>query len=225
MNPPDDLIGSWSASFASTSTGWDFSAVADGMSEPGPPWDFDVLSQDALAATDAAVDMGTGGGEQLIRLVKGLQARGLDRPAVVATEGWPPNVPVATANLAPYGIPVLVHDADTDERMPFGDESLDLVLNRHEAYSPTEVHRVLRPGGRYLFLEHVRSPDNRAVARMQDVLARPHRIIAAGCHPNRDLEALLDQSSLEVQTLTRGIMPRGVPTVRPLIWGTALAPA
>lgn len=150
MNLPDDLVAGWCSAFASTSTGWDFSAVSAQMHETEPPWDFDKLSLDALAATDTAVDMGTGGGEQLIRLAEALRARGSDRPTLVATEGWPPNVPVATANLAPYGIPVRVYDADTDGRMPLGDESLSLVLNRHEAYSPTEVYRVLRPGGRFL---------------------------------------------------------------------------
>ena len=150
MNLPDDLVGSWSDAFASTSTGWDFSSLSGTMDEPEPPWSFDRLSVEALAGADSALDMGTGGGEQLIRLVKALRSRALACPALVATEGWPPNVPVATANLASYGIPVRVHDADTGERMPFGDESFALVLNRHEAYSPAEVHRVLRPGGRFL---------------------------------------------------------------------------
>ena len=163
MNLPDDLVASWRSAFASTSVGWDFSAVGDRMVEPQPPWDFDGLSIDALAATDSAVDMGTGGGEQLIRLVEALRARGADRPALVATEGWPPNVPVATANLAPYGILVRVHDPDTGARMPLGDESLSLVLNRHEAYSPTEVNRVLRPGGRFL-TQQVGSLDARETA-------------------------------------------------------------
>ena len=156
-------MSQWSTAFASTSPGWDFSAVAAGLREAQPPWDFDELSRVALAASDTAVDMGTGGGELLIRLVGALEAAGVQRPALVATEGWPPNVPVATANLAPHGIPVRVYDADADERMPFGDEGLSLVLNRHEAYSPTEVHRVLKPDGRFL-TQQVGSLDVRETA-------------------------------------------------------------
>ncbi|MEP7333057.1 MAG: methyltransferase type 11, partial [Terracoccus sp.] len=60
MNIPDDLVASWRSAFASTSVGWDFSAVGDHLVEQQPPWDFDGLSIDALAATDSAVDMGTG---------------------------------------------------------------------------------------------------------------------------------------------------------------------
>lgn len=153
MRLPDHLVAQWSAAFASTTIGWDFSGVADGMDEPEPPWDFDDLSRTALARSGGpqrALDMGTGGGEQLIRLVEGLRTDGVRPPSLEATEGWPPNVPVAMANLAPYGIPVWVYDADTDEPMPFADERFSLVLNRHEAYCPAEVRRVLRPGGHFL---------------------------------------------------------------------------
>ncbi|WP_083283650.1 class I SAM-dependent methyltransferase [Humibacillus sp. DSM 29435] len=172
MNRPDDLVGTWIEAFASTSTGWDFSSLSGAMDEPEPPWSFDRLSVDALAGDDSALDMGTGGGEQLIRLVEALRSRGLRCPALVATEGWPPNVPVATANLAPYGIPVQVYDADTGERMPFCDESFAVVLNRHEAYSPTEVHRVLRPQGRFL-TQQVGSLDARETTDWFGRHARP----------------------------------------------------
>ncbi|MDN5766619.1 MAG: class I SAM-dependent methyltransferase [Humibacillus sp.] len=172
MNLPDDLVGAWIDAFASTSTGWDFSSLSGAMAEPDPPWSFDRLSVDALAGADSALDMGTGGGEQLIRLVEALRSRGLACPALVATEGWPPNVPVATTNLAPYGIPVRVYDADTGERMPLGDESLAVVLNRHEAYSPTEVHRVLRPGGRFV-TQQVGSLDARETADWFGRRSRP----------------------------------------------------
>lgn len=68
----------------------------------------------------------------------------------MATEGWPPNLPVATAALAARGIPVLAYDAEEDRRLPFADARFDVVLDRHEAYDVAEVMRVLRPGGRFL---------------------------------------------------------------------------
>ncbi|MDQ2795845.1 MAG: class I SAM-dependent methyltransferase, partial [Actinomycetota bacterium] len=118
------------------------------------------------------------------------------------------------------------------QSLPFGDDSFDTVVSTFvqcSVHDPAavliEIARVLRPGGRYLFLDHVRAPDSRALARTQDILARPHRVIAAGCHPNRDGEALLDASPLVVQNLVRGTQRRAVPTVRPIISGMALAPS
>lgn len=160
MDVTDDLVATWIEAFTSVAVGWDFSNLTDSMNEPEPPWDFDRLCVDALGATEVALDMGTGGGEQLTRLVARL---GDPRPTMMATEGWPPNVPVATANLAPYGIPVRVYDAETDVRMPFVDECFSLVVNRHEAYSPVELRRVLRPGGIFL-TQQVGSLDARETA-------------------------------------------------------------
>jgi SAM-dependent methyltransferase len=66
-----------------------------------------------------------------------------------ATEGWAPNVPVARARLEPFGVTVHAFAEETDP-LPFEDERFDLVINRHEAYDPAEVLRVLRPGGRFI---------------------------------------------------------------------------
>ncbi|MGI8679158.1 MAG: class I SAM-dependent methyltransferase [Jatrophihabitans sp.] len=124
-----------------------------------------------------------------------------------------------------------VHAADA-QSLPFDDDSFDTVVATFVQCSVddpaavlAEIARVLRAGGRYLFLEHVRAPDNPRLARMQDALAVPHRIIAAGCHPNRDGAALLDASPLVVEHLARGTQPRAFPTVRPIISGTALVPS
>jgi ubiquinone/menaquinone biosynthesis C-methylase UbiE len=113
------------------------------------------------------------------------------------------------------------------ERLPFDDASFDtavltLVLCTvpNPAAALAEVSRVLRPGGRLLFLEHVRSTEPR-VARWQDRLERPWRFIGDGCHCNRDTLATIEASPLTVEHLERDLLPKSPPIVRPLIVGSA----
>jgi SAM-dependent methyltransferase len=85
-----------------------------------------------------------------------------------------------------------------------------------------EIARVLRPGGRLLFLEHVHAGEGTLLGRFQDLVEVPHRYVAAGCYPNRRTERLLGASSLAVQSLAHGNQPRSLPSVRPTIIGTAI---
>lgn len=139
-----DLVDTWRRAAEARLTGWDFSALDGRVHEEQPPWSYEVLAATALAGARDVLDMGTGGGEKLMEL---LRVSGHLPDHVVATEGWPPNLPVARANLAGHGIGVVAYDAETDRAMPFPAASFDVVLNRHEAYVAAQVHRVLRPGG------------------------------------------------------------------------------
>lgn len=50
-----------------------------------------------------------------------------------------------------------------------------------------EIHRVLKPGGRYIFTEHVTAPDNAPFLTMAQQLADPlQKVLAEGCHLRRD---------------------------------------
>jgi hypothetical protein len=80
---------------------------------------------------------------------------------------------------------------------------------------------VLRPGGRLLYLEHVHAGEGTMLGRFQDLVEIPHRYIAAGCHPNRRTEQLLNDSPLAVERLERGQQPRAPLTVKPTIMGSA----
>jgi SAM-dependent methyltransferase len=117
------------------------------------------------------------------------------------------------------------------ESLPFPDDGFDTVVAAlvlctvdDLAATLTEVERVLRPGGRLLFCEHVRSGDP-GLARWQDRLERPWGFVAHGCHPNRDTVAAIGSSPLELETVAHDELRKAAPIVRPLVVGSALAPA
>ena len=115
------------------------------------------------------------------------------------------------------------------EKLPFEDDSFDtavftLVLCTvpDPGAALAEAARILRPGGRLLFVEHVRAEDQ-GLARWQDRLEKPWRFLADGCHCNRDTVSLIEASPFELQQVERGDLPKAVPLVKPLARGAALA--
>ncbi len=122
-------------------TGWDLSFI-NMRPLGGPiPWDYEALARDALRRADSAIDLGTGGGEVLLRIIDGLQFARL-----TATEQWAPNARLAHQRLAPRGVPLVWCEAER-MHLPFRNGSFDLVLDRHEALDPAELDRILAPGG------------------------------------------------------------------------------
>jgi SAM-dependent methyltransferase len=113
------------------------------------------------------------------------------------------------------------------ESLPFADSSFDCVTCTmvlctvpEPAEALVEVARVLKPGGKFLFLEHVRSEDP-GFARRQDRLEKPWRFIADGCHCNRDSLATIRASPLTVESFKRGHMPLAPMIMKPLVYGSA----
>jgi SAM-dependent methyltransferase len=139
-------IQSWLREEAAPFAGWDFSHIYDRWTEEHPPWSYDDLARAALRGARSAVDLGTGGGERMSRLVDAFPER------MFATEAYPPNLELARARLGPLGVTVLPYESVDvlGGPLPFADGSLDVVLDRHESYDAREVARVLRPGGRFL---------------------------------------------------------------------------
>ncbi|MFF0722058.1 MULTISPECIES: class I SAM-dependent methyltransferase [unclassified Micromonospora] len=122
--------------------GWGFDWLAGRATEERPPWGYARLVAERMATVDAALDVDTGGGEVLAEV---------PRPPrrLVATEAWPPNVPVARENLRPLGATVVA--VSPEAPLPFADGSFDLVVSRHPVRTDwPEVARVLRPGGTFL---------------------------------------------------------------------------
>ncbi len=57
-----------------------------------------------------------------------------------------------------------------------------------------EVRRVLKPGGRFVFLEHVAAPQGTRLRRAQNVLQPVWSLLSDGCHPNRETWTVIEQA-------------------------------
>jgi ubiquinone/menaquinone biosynthesis C-methylase UbiE len=112
------------------------------------------------------------------------------------------------------------------EELPFDDASFDVVVSTltlctvdDQPRSVAELRRVLRPGGRLLFLEHVRS-DDPDLARRQDRLNWLNRLVVH-CDCNRATLDTLRSQGFEVGDLRHTELPKSPSFVRPLVIGTA----
>ncbi len=114
------------------------------------------------------------------------------------------------------------------ERLPFEDSSFDVAVATlvlctvpDPAAALAEVARVLKPGGRLLFIEHVRA-DDPGLARWQDRLEKPWRFLGDGCHCNRDTVASIALSGFRLGKVERSQTPKAPPIVKPLVRGSAV---
>jgi SAM-dependent methyltransferase len=143
MNP-NDLLESWLREEQALFSGWDFAHLDGRMLEDQAPWSYSTRAAELMQSVAALVDLGTGGGERLLKL----QANWPEK--VVVTEDYPPNVRLATERLAPLGVQVVDVPLTDFDPLPFADGEFDLVLNRHAGFNAREVARILAPGGAFL---------------------------------------------------------------------------
>jgi ubiquinone/menaquinone biosynthesis C-methylase UbiE len=113
------------------------------------------------------------------------------------------------------------------EELPFDDDSFDTVALTlvlctvpDQTAALREIKRVLRPEGRFLFLEHVRSPDP-GLAKWQDRLEKPWRFLGDGCHCNRDTVSAISAAGFELGGVEHPELPKAPPIVKPMAKGSA----
>ena len=148
---------------------------------------------------------------------------------VVATEPDPHMLKRLRRSAPRAPVPVEVVDA-VAESLPIEDSSADTVVAmlmlcsvEDPASSLAEARRVLKPGGRLLFFEHVRSSDPKLAAK-QDKKEKSWGKKAGGCRPNRGTEASIRAAGFEITEIDHFAVP-GSRLTRPHVLGVARKPA
>ncbi len=174
-------------------------------------------------AHGSVIEIGAGTGVNLAQYPAGLTE-------VVLVEPESPMAEKLQQHLGRIASPVRIVQAPA-ELIPLPDDSFDfavatLVLctveNPQRALS--ELRRVLKPGGRLLFLEHVRAEDPN-VAKWQDRLHPLWLRVGHGCHCNRSTLEEIRAAGFVVESVEHGRVPKAPPIVKPMIAGIASAPA
>jgi ubiquinone/menaquinone biosynthesis C-methylase UbiE len=182
----------------------------------------DMRRETLSEATGRTIDIGAGTGANVPLYPPGVTE-------LVLAEPDPHMAKRMRRKLAEAGTAADVFEAGAED-LPFEDSSFDtavftLVLCTipNPARALEEAARVLKPGGKALFVEHVRSRDPK-LARWQDRFAGTWRFFNDGCNCNRDTLATIDASPLELGDVQHDRMPKAPPVVRPVARGSAVAP-
>ncbi|MCZ6696422.1 MAG: class I SAM-dependent methyltransferase [Acidobacteria bacterium] len=152
-------------------------------------------------------------GSTLTRLVAIDPNRGMNRRAARRTRS------------SPFPVDLLCGRA---EALPMVDDTFDTVVTNWTLCSLPdpraglrEIRRVLKPDGRFLFLEHGRAEDPR-LARRQERLTPLQRLLAGGCRLDLPIDELIRDAGLRIASLERYEMPWGPRSLRQMYRGVAL---
>ncbi len=117
----------------------------------------------------------------------------------------------------------------TGEQIEADDESFDYVVSSLVCCSVTdlkaclsEIRRVLRPGGGFVFLEHVAAPDGTSRRRWQNIINPVWKTFMGNCHLNRETETAIVSEGFDIIQIDRESMPKAPSIVRSTIRGIAI---
>lgn len=102
---------------------------------------------------------------------------------------------------APFNVQ---HIQASAEKLPFADHSIDQIVstwtlcsiaNLQQALA--EIYRVLKPEGTFHLVEHVQYHDHPTLKKLQNILTPMQKVIADGCHLNRNIELDLSNANFK----------------------------
>ena len=99
------------------------------------------------------------------------------------------------------------------EQIPLDDKSVDTIVTTwtlgtipHAVHALQEMRRVLKPGGKLLFVEHGLAPEQ-SVQKWQNRLTPIWERISGGCHLNRPIDNLIEKAGFKIDALETGYLP------------------
>lgn len=117
------------------------------------------------------------------------------------------------------------------ERLPWEDATFDVVVSTlvlcsvpDQRVALAEVRRVLRPGGRLVYIEHVAAEDRPKRLAWQRRVEPVWKRLAGGCHLTRATATVIEQAGFEMDDITRESARKASPVVRPTVRGVATRP-
>jgi ubiquinone/menaquinone biosynthesis C-methylase UbiE len=131
---------------------------------------------------------------------------------ILALEPAPRLMTMARSASRASSMPVTFLEASA-EAIPLDKHSVDAIVTTwtlcsipQAARALAEMRRVVRPGGKLLFVEHGLAPDE-GVRRWQEWLTPAWRRISGGCHLNRPIRSMIEAAGFRIDRIETGYMP------------------
>ena len=117
------------------------------------------------------------------------------------------------------------------EQLAIPDQAVDFVVSTLVLCSVSnlqaalkQIYRVLKPGGKFLYIEHVAAENKPQRLKWQNRLNPLWKRLAGNCHLNRYTQQAIEEVGFQSAGITRESMRKALPILRPTVRGTAVRP-
>jgi ubiquinone/menaquinone biosynthesis C-methylase UbiE len=125
-----------------------------------------------------------------------------------------------------HGLKTIELQVERAETLPVEDASIDAVVSTYVLCSVTDIdatlkdiQRVLKPGGTFVFMEHVAATDGTCTRTVQEGITPVWKTVFDHCHPNRETWMYLEAAGFE--SVHYQSFRLSIPIISPHIAGVA----